>query len=60
MLRCNGATLIVNLNGGVGYVIPKSITDLINSVLSALNIKYRITGEGGLEPSTPITVINKT
>ena len=60
MLQCNGATLVVDLNGGVGYVIPKSITDLINSVLRALNIKYRITGEGGLEPGKAVTVIKKT
>jgi hypothetical protein len=60
MIACNGATLDIKLNGGVGYLIPKSITNLINSVLSALNIKYRIKGEGGLQPSTPLTILNKT
>jgi hypothetical protein len=35
MIACNGATLDIKLNGGVGYLIPKSITNLINSVLSA-------------------------
>jgi hypothetical protein len=60
MIACNGATLVVNLNGGVGYFIPKSVTELINSVLSFLNIKYRITGQGGLQPSTPLTILNKT
>jgi hypothetical protein len=60
MLQCNGATLVVKLSGGVGYVIPKSVTNLINSVLRALNIKYEITGEGGLEPGKPLTVIEKT
>jgi hypothetical protein len=60
LLACNGATLVISLNGGIGYLIPKSITNLINSVLSLLNIKYRITGEGGLEPSTPQTIINQT
>ncbi|MDB6082748.1 MAG: hypothetical protein JWN43_629, partial [Gammaproteobacteria bacterium] len=54
------ATLNISLNGVVGYLIPKSITNLINSVLSFLNIKYRIKGEGGLQPSTPITILNKT
>jgi hypothetical protein len=54
------ATLNISLNGGVGYLIPKSITNLINSVLSALNITYRVTGEGGIEPSEPLTIINKT
>ncbi|MEP6885256.1 MAG: hypothetical protein ABJC66_10950 [Gammaproteobacteria bacterium] len=60
MIACNGATLVVALNGGVGYFIPKSVTALINSVLSLLNIKYRVTGQGGLQPSTPLTIINKT
>lgn len=60
MLACNGATLDIKLNGGVGYLIPKSITNLINSVLRALNIQYAITGEGGLEPPEPLTIINKT
>jgi hypothetical protein len=60
MLACNGATLDIKLNGGVGYLIPKSIVNLINSVLRALNIQYAITGEGGLEPPEPITIINKT
>jgi hypothetical protein len=60
MIACNGATLNISMNGGVGYLIPKSITNLINSVLSALNITYRVTGEGGLEPSEPLTIINKT
>ncbi len=60
MIACNGATLVVALNGGVGYFIPKSVTELINSVLSFLNIKYRVTGQGGLQPSTPLTIISKT
>jgi hypothetical protein len=60
MLVCSGATLVVTLGGGVGYVIPKIVKDLINSILSALNIKFRITGEGGIEPGKPYVVINKT
>ncbi|HMI73388.1 MAG TPA: hypothetical protein VK495_01705 [Steroidobacteraceae bacterium] len=27
---------------------------------SGLNIRYRVTGEGGIEPSEPLTIINKT
>ena len=46
--------------GGVGYLIPKSVTKLINSILSALNIKYQINGEGSLSPSEAITIINST
>jgi hypothetical protein len=60
MIACTGATLDVKLSGGVGYVIPKSITNLVNSILGALNIKYRITGEGGLAPSNAMTIVNKT
>jgi hypothetical protein len=60
MIPCKEATLTVKLNGGVGYVIPKSVTELINSVLSFLNIKYRITGEGGLTPSEALTIVNST
>jgi hypothetical protein len=56
MLKCNGAVLDVKLNGGVGYVIPKAVTSLINSILSGLNIRFRIKGEGGLEPGPAITV----
>jgi len=60
MIACTGATLDVKLSGGVGYVIPKSITGLINSILSGLNIKYRITGDGGLQPSEALTIVSKT
>ena len=60
MLRCNGAVLDIKLSGGVGYVIPKAVTNLINSFLSALNIGFRIRGEGGLEPGPAITVVNKS
>ena len=60
MLKCNGAVLDVKLSGGVGYVIPKAITNLLNSVLQSLNLKFRIKGEGGLEPGPAITVVNKS
>ena len=60
MLKCNGAVLDVKLSGGVGYVIPKAVTSLINSILSGLNLKFRIKGEGGLEPGPAITVVNKS
>jgi hypothetical protein len=60
IIPCKEATLVVSLTGGVGYSIPKSVTGLINSVLRALNIKYQIVGEGGLEPSEPLTIVNST
>jgi hypothetical protein len=60
MIQCKEATIVVKLSGGVGYLIPKSVTSLINSFLRALNIKYRIDGEGSLSPSDAITIINST
>ena len=60
MIPCKEATLAIKLSGGVGYVIPKSITNLINSVLRALNVKYQIDGEGSLAPSEAITIVNST
>jgi hypothetical protein len=60
MIRCNGAILDIKLSGGVGYVIPKAVTNLINSFLSGLNISFRIKGEGGLEPGPAITVVDKS
>jgi len=59
MVKCNQATLIVGLIGGVGYVIPRPVTNAINAVLRALNIKYQILGEGGFS-SDPMTIVNKT
>ena len=60
MIKCNGAVLDVKLSGGVGYVIPKAVTSLLNSILSGLNLKFRIKGEGGLEPGPAKTVVNKS
>ena len=59
MLACNGSSLVVNIGGGVGYIIPKSVVKLINSVLRALNIKYEIVGEGGIEGPSK-TVIQRS
>ena len=60
MIACKEATLDVKLSGGVGYVIPKVVTTLFNSILSALNIKYRIVGEGGFTSATPLTLYSDT
>jgi hypothetical protein len=35
------------------------VTNAINFILRGLNIRYQITGEGGLEPSEAMTIINK-
>jgi hypothetical protein len=59
MVPCKEATLIVGMSGGIGYLIPRPVTDAINFVLGALHIKYRVDSEGGLS-SEPITIINST
>lgn len=59
MLRCREATIRVSLLGGVGYAIPRPVTDAINFFLRALNIRYRIDGEGGLS-SNPMTIIESS
>ncbi len=59
MLACMRAPIVVKLSGGVGYLIPQSVTSAINFILRKLNIKYQVTGEGGLESGDPITIINR-
>jgi hypothetical protein len=59
MFKCHQATLDVSLAGGVGYLIPKAVTDAINFVLRQLNIKYRVDGEGGFS-SKPLKIISTT
>ena len=59
MLTCHQATISVKLTGGVGYLIPKAVTSAINFVLRALNIKYRVVGEGGFS-SDPTTIVEST
>lgn len=64
LVKCKGATLIVSLNGGVGYVIPKVVTDVINFFLRTLSVGPlqlgQIKGDGGVETGEPLTIINKT
>jgi hypothetical protein len=59
MLNCREATLRVSLEGGVGYAIPRPVTDAINFLLRTLNIKYVVNGEGGLS-SDPQTIIESS
>jgi hypothetical protein len=58
MIACKEATIDVKLSGGVGYVIPKVVTNLFNAILRGLNIKYRIDGEGSLKSGDPMTLYN--
>jgi hypothetical protein len=59
MIPCKEATLVVRLSGGVGYQIPKSVTDAINGLLRLLGINHRIAGEGGLS-TDPLSIINSS
>jgi hypothetical protein len=54
----NAATYTIGLTAGVGYLIPQSVTKIINVVLRAVNVK-EIAGEGGLEPKA-MNIINNT
>jgi hypothetical protein len=58
-IQCKESTLVVGMSGGIGYLIPKPITDVINFILGTLHIRYRVDSFGGVE-SKPMTIINKT
>jgi hypothetical protein len=60
MIKCEEATIVVKLTGGVGYLIPQSVTKAINFILAKLNIRYRVNGEGGLAASKPLEIVNST
>jgi hypothetical protein len=38
LLRCDGATLNVDLAAGIGYIMPRAVTDAINWFLRKLNL----------------------
>jgi hypothetical protein len=59
MIQCKEATLIVSMSGGIGYLIPKPVTDVINFILGTLHIKYRVDGSGAVTAS-PTTLVNST
>jgi len=59
MIQCRESTVVVGMSGGIGYLIPKPITDAINFILGALQIRYRVDSFGGVE-SKPMTIVNST
>jgi len=59
MIQCKEATTVIGMSGGIGYLIPKPITDAINFILGALHVRYRVDSFGVVE-SKPITIINTT
>lgn len=60
MLPCNSATLKVDVGGGAGYAIPRSITQAINYILKIFGSKKQIAGYGGVAIAKPTTLINTT
>ncbi len=57
LARCNQTSLTMAMAVGIGYMIPKAITDAINWFLSKLNIEHRINSSGGLQPN-PKDLVN--
>jgi hypothetical protein len=55
---CRQATLSISMAGGVGYSIPESVANVINTVLSIFHVKG-IKSEGGFQ-SEPRRIINTT
>jgi hypothetical protein len=60
MLPCSSATLKVDVGGGAGYAIPRSITQAINYILKLFGSKKQIAGYGGVAIAKPTTLINTT
>ena len=59
-LPCNSATLKVDVGGGAGYKIPRSITQAINYILKLFGSKEQIAGYGGKAIAEPTNWINST
>lgn len=59
MIQCKEATIVVGMSGGIGYLIPKPVADVINFVLGTLKISYQVPSSGGLE-TAPMTIVNST
>jgi hypothetical protein len=48
LVVCRGGTIDLSLGGGIGYAIPKPVTDAINFFMRPLNLG-EIKGHGGIE-----------
>jgi len=47
------------MSGGIGYIIPKLVADVVNALFGVLHIKYKIDNFGGIE-SKPLELLSKT
>jgi len=59
MIQCKEATFHLGMSGGIGYIIPKLVADVVNALFGALHIKYKIDNFGGVE-SKPLELLTKT
>jgi hypothetical protein len=54
---CRRETVAMGIGAGVGYQIPRPVTNAINAFLRALNIRQEIQGSGGIQ-TAPQTLVN--
>jgi hypothetical protein len=47
------------MSGGIGYLMPKPVTDAINLILGELHIHYRGDGSGCID-SKPMTIVDQS
>jgi hypothetical protein len=59
MIQCKEATFHLGMSGGIGYIIPKPVADVINAIFGALHIKYKIDSFGGIE-AKPMSLLTNT
>jgi hypothetical protein len=57
-IMCNQESFSMAVGAGVGYTMPQPVTNAINSILRALNIRKEIQGSGGIQ-TNPMMIINK-
>jgi len=57
LARCSAADVTASVDAGVGYFMPRTITNGINFFLKALNLG-QIKGEGGVSLGAPQKLIN--
>ena len=59
LARCRGDVVNITVGAGVGYFMPRVITDGINTVLRALNLG-EVANEGGITLLEPTKLINQS
>lgn len=58
LARCRGDVVNIVVSAGVGYFMPRVVTDGINTVLRALNLG-EIANEGGVEVLEPTKLVDR-